>query len=53
MEATASFWVQDIDPSRYGRICLVDTYKGINVGLVDPYEFMQGLVIGVSIKSVL
>ncbi|KAL3651969.1 hypothetical protein CASFOL_001650 [Castilleja foliolosa] len=31
---TASFRIQDIHPSHYGRICPIDTSEGINVGLI-------------------
>ncbi|PHT28539.1 DNA-directed RNA polymerase subunit beta [Capsicum baccatum] len=33
-DSTASFWIRDIHPSHYGRIYPIDTYKGINVGLI-------------------
>ena len=31
---TTSFWIRDIHPSHYGRICPIDTSEGINVGLI-------------------
>ncbi|KAL5566048.1 hypothetical protein UlMin_029212 [Ulmus minor] len=31
---TASFRIQDIHPSHYGRICPIDMSEGINVGLI-------------------
>eukprot|EP01018_Ginkgo_biloba_P012445 Gb_26284 [translate_table: standard] len=31
---TASFWIRDIHPSNYGRICSIETFEGINAGLV-------------------
>ncbi|KAL5555681.1 hypothetical protein UlMin_037917 [Ulmus minor] len=31
---TASFRIRDIHPSHYGRICPIDTFEGINVGLI-------------------
>ncbi|KAL7244529.1 hypothetical protein ACSBR2_000002 [Camellia fascicularis] len=34
MGRTASFWIRDIHPSHYGRICPIDTSEGINVGLI-------------------
>lgn len=41
---TASFGVRNIHPSYNGHICPIDTFEGINVGLLDPYQFMWGLV---------
>ncbi|CAK8561194.1 unnamed protein product [Lathyrus sativus] len=43
---TASFRIRDIHPSNYGRICPIDTSEGINVELIGPWQFTQGLVVG-------
>ncbi|CAN6455191.1 unnamed protein product [Victoria cruziana] len=32
---TASFYIRDIHPSHYGRICPIDTSEGINIGLIE------------------
>ncbi|KAM6547278.1 hypothetical protein CsatB_018954 [Cannabis sativa] len=31
---TASFWIRNIHPSHYGRICPIDMSEGTNVGLI-------------------
>ncbi|KAG4115052.1 hypothetical protein ERO13_D12G077902v2 [Gossypium hirsutum] len=31
---TTNFWIRDIHPSHYGRICPIDTFEGINAGLI-------------------
>ncbi|MBA0863318.1 hypothetical protein Goshw_019414, partial [Gossypium schwendimanii] len=29
-----NFWIRDIHPSHYGRVCPIDTFEGINVRLI-------------------